>query len=52
MESRGIADRLARKMLTYGFAADVLAEVQVPEIRQRMEHLVFQRLDDAGEAAA
>ena len=52
MESRGIADRMARKMLTYGFAADVLAEVQVPDVRQRLEQLVFRRLDEAGEAAA
>ncbi len=52
MESRGIADRMARKMLTYGFAAEVLAEVQVPDVRQRLEQLVFQRLDEAGEAAA
>lgn len=49
MQSRGIGEAMARTMLTFGFAADVLAEVQVPAIRQRLEQLVFQRLDQAAE---
>jgi Fe-S cluster assembly protein SufD len=45
LESRGIRKSLARKLLTYGFAADVLGTIPHEEIRQRLERLVFHRLD-------
>ena len=45
LESRGIRKTLARKLLTYGFAADVLGTIPHDEIRQRLERLVFHRLD-------
>lgn len=45
LESRGIRKSLARKLLTYGFAADVLGTIPHDEIRQRLERLVFARLD-------
>jgi Fe-S cluster assembly protein SufD len=45
LESRGIRKSLARKLLTYGFAADVLGTIPHEEIRQRLERLVFSRLD-------
>ncbi|MEP7327342.1 MAG: Fe-S cluster assembly protein SufD [Gemmatimonadota bacterium] len=45
LESRGIRKSLARKLLTYGFAVDVLSTIPHEEIRHRLERLVFQRLD-------
>lgn len=45
LESRGIRKTAARKLLTYGFAADVLRTIPHEEIRQHLERLVFQRLD-------
>ena len=45
LESRGIPAPLARRMMTYGFAADVLGEVGQEPIRQRLEQLVFERLE-------
>lgn len=44
LASRGIPRALARKLLTYGFAADVLATIPEETIRQPLERLVFDRL--------
>lgn len=45
LESRGISAALARRLLTYGFAAEVLAEVTQDPIRAQLERLVFERLE-------
>ncbi|MEO8199349.1 MAG: Fe-S cluster assembly protein SufD [Gemmatimonadota bacterium] len=45
LESRGIGAALARRLLTYGFAADVLAEVTQDPVRAQLERLVFERLE-------
>jgi Fe-S cluster assembly protein SufD len=44
LASRGIPRALGRKLLTYGFAADVLATIPEEMIRQPLERLVFDRL--------
>ena len=45
LESRGISAPRARRLLTYGFAADVLGEIDQQPIRNQLEELVFQRLE-------
>jgi Fe-S cluster assembly protein SufD len=47
LESRGIGAGLARRLLTYGFAAEVLGEINPEAIRHRLERLVFDRLEFA-----
>jgi Fe-S cluster assembly protein SufD len=45
LESRGISAARARRLLTYGFAADVLGEIRQEPLRHQLERLVFERLD-------
>jgi Fe-S cluster assembly protein SufD len=45
LQSRGIATPLARKILTYAFAAEVLEEIPFEGVRQRLEAMVMSRLD-------
>ena len=45
LESRGISPARARRLLTYGFAADVLGEIVQEPIRHQLERLVFERLE-------
>ncbi|HKV73979.1 MAG TPA: Fe-S cluster assembly protein SufD [Gemmatimonadales bacterium] len=45
LRSRGLAEPLARKVLTYAFAAEVLEEVPFPALRRRLESLVMDRLE-------
>lgn len=45
LKSRGIGADVARRLLTYGFAAEVLAEVEQGPIRQQLERVVFERLE-------
>ena len=42
--SRGIQEDRARKLLTYAFAAEVLDEIQVPEVRRALDSVVRARL--------
>lgn len=44
LRSRGIDAELARSVLTYGFANDIIERVRVPYLRHRIEHLVLDRL--------
>jgi Fe-S cluster assembly protein SufD len=44
LESRGISAARARRLLTYGFAAEVLGEIDQEPIRHQLERLVFERL--------
>jgi Fe-S cluster assembly protein SufD len=44
MKSRGIPAALARKLLTYAFAAEVLEELPEGAVRGRLEALVMERL--------
>ena len=45
LQSRGIATPLARKILTYAFAAEVLEEIPFEGVRHRLEAMVMSRLD-------
>jgi Fe-S cluster assembly protein SufD len=42
--SRGIQEDRARKLLTYAFAAEVLDEIHVPEVREALDAVVRARL--------
>ena len=42
----------ARALLTYGFGVEVLARIGIPELRERMERLVKDRLDGPGDGDA
>ncbi|GAC1516801.1 MAG: Fe-S cluster assembly protein SufD [Gemmatimonadaceae bacterium] len=50
MKSRGIGAELARKLLTYAFAADVLETIEVDAVREGLERATLDRY--AGAAAA
>jgi len=43
LKSRGIAGPLARRLLTYAFAADVLETLEVNEIREVLERMTLER---------
>lgn len=45
LQTRGIAGPLARRLLTFAFAAEVLKDLPFPAVRQRIEALVLARLD-------
>ncbi len=43
MKSRGVSRDLARNLLTYAFAADVLETIEEDAVRERLEQLVLSR---------
>ena len=43
MKSRGINNDLARRLLTYAFAAEVLETIEVEAVRQELERATLQR---------
>ncbi len=54
LRSRGLGLAEARGLLTYGFGAEILDRVVMPDVRARLDHLVRTRLgvgDDARRAA-
>ncbi len=46
LRSRGMDERAARSLLTYAFASDIIARVQVPAIRAYLQEAVIARLPD------
>jgi Fe-S cluster assembly protein SufD len=44
LQSRGISKREARLMLMFGFAHEVIQNIKVEPLRERMDNLVMQRL--------
>ena len=44
LRARGIDAELAKSMLVYGFAFEITSKISVPELRNRIEHLVLDRL--------
>jgi Fe-S cluster assembly protein SufD len=46
LRSRGIPPAVARKILTYAFAAEVVNEVALEPVRQELDRLVLERLGD------
>jgi Fe-S cluster assembly protein SufD len=51
LKSRGIGGALARKILTYAFAAEVLEEIPHAAVRRALEALVMDRLEQGAQAA-
>jgi len=43
MKSRGINKELARRLLTYAFAAEVLETIEIDRVRQELEQATLQR---------
>ncbi len=43
LQSRGLGPDLARNLLTYGFASDLLGRLAVPSLRRRLRQLVLAR---------
>ena len=43
LKSRGVGEATARKLLTYAFAAEVLEELTIDSIKERLEGLAFTR---------
>lgn len=48
LQSRGIGEKLARKILTFAFAADVVRDLPFESVRRRIEALLMTRLDSLG----
>lgn len=57
LQSRGLNDQAARNLLTYGFAADLLAHIPVASLRRQLRQAVMERTNatdlasDLGEMA-
>ncbi|MBL0312706.1 MAG: Fe-S cluster assembly protein SufD [Holophagaceae bacterium] len=53
LQSRGLNDQAARNLLTYGFAADLLAHIPVASLRRQLRQAVMARTNatDLGELA-
>ncbi|MDO8208627.1 MAG: Fe-S cluster assembly protein SufD [Gallionella sp.] len=49
LRSRGVDAALARSLLIYGFANDIIEKVGVPDLRARIRHLVLERLPQGGQ---
>jgi Fe-S cluster assembly protein SufD len=43
MKSRGVSRGLARQLLTYAFAADVLETIEQESVRQELERMTLKR---------
>lgn len=43
LQSRGLSPRLARNLLTYGFASDLLGRLAVPSLRRQLRQAVLAR---------
>lgn len=44
LRSRGIDEKTARSLLTYGFARDVLSLIKIPALRENLDEFVLARL--------
>jgi Fe-S cluster assembly protein SufD len=44
LESRGIRPELARNVLTYGFAEEVIEKIKIPSIKRELDEAVLNRL--------
>jgi len=51
LQSRGLNDQAARNLLTYGFAADLLAHIPVTSLRRQLRHAVMERTNATDLAA-
>jgi Fe-S cluster assembly protein SufD len=44
LESRGIRPELARNVLTYGFAEEVIEKIKIPSLKRELDEVVLNRL--------
>lgn len=44
IRSRGIPEELANSMLITAFANDVLENIKIPELREKLNHMIFEKL--------
>ena len=51
MKSRGVSAELARRLLTYAFAADVLETIEVESVRVGLEAMVLKRFTGVDESS-
>jgi Fe-S cluster assembly protein SufD len=52
LKSRGLSEKSARNILTYGFASDVIQRIKVEPVRKEFVHLLAERLQiEAAEVA-
>jgi Fe-S cluster assembly protein SufD len=49
LRSRGISEEIARDLLTYAFANDVISRIPIGSIREYLNHLVYTRLKQGRE---
>ena len=49
MKSRGVDNELARRLLTYAFAADVLETIELEAVKQGLERLTLERFTGSTE---
>jgi Fe-S cluster assembly protein SufD len=47
LESRGINPMLARNLLTYGFAEEVIEKIKIASIKKELDEVVLNRLHTA-----
>jgi Fe-S cluster assembly protein SufD len=45
LETRGIHTDLARNLLTYGFAEEVIGKIKIDSIREQLDEAVLHRLN-------
>ncbi|MGH9960276.1 MAG: SufD family Fe-S cluster assembly protein, partial [Pyrinomonadaceae bacterium] len=45
LETRGIRPDLARNLLTYGFAEEVIAKIKIESIRTQLDEAVLNRIN-------
>jgi len=43
LKSRGVSNTLARQLLTYAFAADVIETIELDPVRESLERLALER---------
>jgi Fe-S cluster assembly protein SufD len=48
LNSRGIGREMARTLLTYAFAADVLETIELEPMKKELERMVLARFADSG----
>ena len=51
LRSRGIPKAEAQALLVFAFAAEVLAKVTIPGVREILEKLLFEKLELAQQAS-
>jgi Fe-S cluster assembly protein SufD len=52
MKSRGVSRELARRLLTYAFAADVLETIEQESVREELERMTLKRFTKGENASA